>query len=118
MVEVADTPTQRDLGLGGRSTMDENQGMLFIFDSDKNSTPTFWMKGMEFDLDLVWIENGRVVDITESVPSQKKLRVADSELPTYTAPQPVTEVLELNAGFCQRHQVKIGDEVTLEGYRN
>ena len=113
-VELASTPAQRDLGLSGRNTMGENQGMLFIFRPNETLYPAFWMKGMKFDLDFIWVQNGRVVGITPQAPSQEKLNLPDSQLPTYSPPQPITWVVEVNAGFSQRHHIQIGDQVTLK----
>ena len=55
-VLVADTPQERAAGLSGYPGLPEDAGMLFVFPEPRQ--PSFWMKGMEFALDLVWIRDG------------------------------------------------------------
>src|SRR3989304_3825857 len=57
-VDIADTPRELQLGLSGRKSLGKSEGMLFIF-NPPNSRPTFWMEGMIFDLDIVWINDGK-----------------------------------------------------------
>lgn len=109
-VEIADTPTKRSKGLGGRQSLGENEGMLFIFDNtDKHP---FWMKGLKFPLDFVWIKDDKVVDITENVPSPSPGQ-ADSSLPIYSSKSEVDKVLEINGGAANRFNIKAGDTVKL-----
>ena len=62
-VEVADTPLLRQRGLTGRSYLEERKGMLFI--PDERYVGPFWMKGMLFPLDFIWIGSDcRVADVT------------------------------------------------------
>ncbi len=106
VVEIADTPISRTRGLGGHTPLAENQGMLFLFpQADRHQ---FWMKDMKFPLDIVWLQNGRVVDIAPRVPVS-----TTADLPVYTPRLPATSVLELKAGFTERHGVKIGDTASL-----
>ena len=60
-VEIADTPETQQKGLGHRDELAWNQGMLFLFKRPKSAN--IWMKGMRFDIDIVWIRNGRIVDM-------------------------------------------------------
>lgn len=109
-VEVADTNAKRNKGLGGKDSLGENEGMLFIFDrADKYP---FWMKGLKFPLDFVWIKDLKVVDVLENVqppaPGQ-----TDSSLPTFSANTEVDKILELNAGTVKRLNIKAGDTILL-----
>ena len=106
-VEVVDTAISRMRGLSGRENLPENTGMLFVF--DKPGKYTFWMKDMKFAIDIIWIEDGRIVDIWENAqpPSQ-------GEIPIYTPEYTSTYVLEVNAGFAKETGVKIGDGVILD----
>lgn len=103
--EVAATPETRARGLSGRAQLPEGTGMLFIFDAPER--PAFWMQGMNFPLDLIWITGDRVLEITPNVPAP----VAGQELPRYLPANPVNAVLEVPAGFCQRHGIQVGDPV-------
>src|SRR3712207_1680301 len=58
-VEVADEPAETARGLGYRAGLEPGKGMLFVYEAA--SERSFWMKGMRFCLDIVWIEGGRVV---------------------------------------------------------
>src|SRR3989344_8044864 len=91
-VEVADTPEKTTLGLSYRESLPENFGMLFIF--SEPHIPTFWMKEMNFPLDMIWIrEDNTIVDITQNVP-QPSPGMMEFELPHYSPSQPAKMVLE------------------------
>ena len=109
--EIARTPEERGPGLGGRPSMPLDEGMLFIFQSE--GQPSFWMRGMLFPLDFIWISSGRtVVDITGDVPIEPG--VAAGESPLYRPDQAVLYVLEVNAGVVRVAGVQIADAVTFE----
>ncbi len=104
MVDVALTEEQKELGLGYRDHLDANRGMLFVYDHPDRYS--FWMKGMKFPLDMIWIKDNNIVDISKTVP------VATSEvLPIYTPKVPVNKVLEVNAGTADSLNMQIGDVV-------
>lgn len=106
MVEIADSPLARARGLSKHAPLEENQGMLFIFlKSDRHQ---FWMKDMKFPIDIVWVNEGRVVDIAPGVQVS-----VTTDLPVYTPRLPASSALELKAGFVERHGVKIGDAIDL-----
>ncbi len=69
--EVADDPSERSRGLSGRAPLGRDEGMLFLLPDDQ---PTFWMKGMRFGLDIVWIRGRRVVDVTPRIPAPRTTR--------------------------------------------
>jgi uncharacterized membrane protein (UPF0127 family) len=107
--EVADDDAERALGLGGRDRLARNAGMYFVLPDDR---PRFWMKGMRFPLDMIWIKAGRVVDVTADVPNEPR-GTPDSELPSYSPARPANRVLEVEAGWAKRHGVGRGDRVRL-----
>lgn len=108
-VEIADTPELRGKGLGERDTLAEQTGMLFIFPSGQASS--FWMKGMRFPLDFVWIgEDCTVVDLTESVWHSPP-DTPSSELEILDPASPAAYTFEINAGEVARFDIEIGDEV-------
>ena len=109
-VEVADTAEKRKKGLAGRESLAENEGMLFIFEREERYP--FWMKGLKFPLDFVWIKDNEVVDILENIPPPAK-KQKDSDLPIYSAQTAINRVLELNAGTVQKLNIKVGDTVSL-----
>ncbi len=66
-VHVADSDCERGLGLSGFSSLSEDEGMLFVFDHDDRHG--FWMKDMQFSIDIVWItSDGIVTDVITLSP--------------------------------------------------
>ena len=107
-VELALTDDQQALGLGERDSLAKNAGMLFVFKPARTST--FWMKDMRFNLDIVWIFEGKIVDISRNVPAPKS-DTKPENMPTYSPKTEIDNVLEINAG--QADGMKIGDRVEI-----
>ena len=111
-VEVADDATERGSGLSGRSGLAENSGMLFVWEDA--AAHTIWMKGMLFDLDLVWLdEEGKVVSVDEYVPAQGG--VSDGQLTQYHPARAAKYAIELEAGMAAAHGVDSGDTLLFQG---
>lgn len=110
LVQLANTDETRAKGLGGVTDLAVNQGMLFVF-SSKDIVPSFWMKGMKIPLDIIWINDNKVTQIDANVPTPIP-NTADSRLPVYRPMQPIDYVLEVNAGFSARNNIKVGDELS------
>lgn len=108
-VEVRDDEQGRNLGLSGRETLGEDEGMLFVF--DQPAAHEFWMKDMNFPLDFVWINDGRVMDLSEHIPAPDKLT---NEPPMMVRPNsPANWVLEVNSGWVELNQIRVGDRVEM-----
>jgi uncharacterized protein len=107
-VEIADTKEKRTKGLGDRDALAQNDGMLFLF--DQPGLYKFWMKGLKFPLDIIWIRNNTVVDILKYVPAPLP-EESDASLPVYAPVTEVDRVLEVNAGFVDAQRVKVGDKI-------
>ena len=113
--EIADTPALRTKGLGYRDRLAANSGMLFIFPSGQASS--FWMRGMRFPLDFVWIgADCRVADITERVPHPEP-GAPDATLPLINPASPAAYVFEINAGEIERLGIEIGDPARFRNIR-
>jgi uncharacterized membrane protein (UPF0127 family) len=108
-VEVADTDDARTEGLSGREKLDDGKGMLFDFSNTDVKTPGFWMKDMLISIDMIWINNGKVIGVQANAP----LPPQDKDLPVYYPPAEITHVLEVPAGWSARNNVTIGSTVTL-----
>jgi uncharacterized membrane protein (UPF0127 family) len=104
-VDIVDSGREREQGLMFRDGLDEDQGMLFIF--EKEGKYCFWMKNMNFPLDIIWINrDNKIVDIKKNVPcSQDNLEVL---VPNDSA----IYVLEVNAGFADKNKIEIGDRIS------
>jgi len=106
-VELAIDSASQQKGLSGRPSLDSQSGMLFIF--NKPGIYTFWMPDMNFTIDIIWINDNKVVDINANVSNN-----FDPENPSFYEPvAPAQYVLEVNAGFAKTENIKIGDTVSL-----
>jgi len=108
-IEVQTVSSQAAMakGLGGRDSLPPDEGMLFVYSDYRR--PGFWMKDMKFPIDIIWIKDDTIIDITEKVPV-----AATAVLPHYWPKEPVNYVLEVNAGFVSQNNVKIGDRVEIK----
>lgn len=100
--ELALTEQEKYRGLSGRDSLQDGSGMLFLFDDYQPRT--FVMRKMKFAIDIIWLNDGRVVGITNSVQPDD----SNPEKPYYS-PGPVNAVLELPAGWSLQNNLKIGD---------
>ena len=102
-LEIVRTTAAQAQGLGGRSSMPADEGMLFV--QDTPAVACFWMKGMRFPLDIIWLDGAKkVVGIRPNV--------LPSTYPKSFCPdQPAKYVVELNAG--QARKLGIGETQTL-----
>ncbi|MEK7111720.1 MAG: DUF192 domain-containing protein, partial [Patescibacteria group bacterium] len=112
-VEIADSEEERKIGLSGRKKLEEDGGMLFIFESE-NVFPSFWMKDMLIAIDIIWINDGEVVKIDKNVEPEPGKNT--TELTLYYPDKPIDYVLEVVSGFSDKNGVNIGDKFSLEGY--
>jgi len=107
-LELALTPSEQAQGLSDRSNLPENQGMLFIFPQEKELT--FWMKGMYFPLDMIWLnKNNEVVDVSlNQQPCGPNVAC-----PIIMPKVPAKSVIEVNAGVVEKYGIKIGQRLSV-----
>ena len=110
-VDVADSVFTRERGLSGRAALAPDAGMLFVFRLPWKYS--FWMRGMQFPIDIVWIRKGRVVDITENAqpPQPGGSFLSLSRLKPRLA---AGMALEINAGAAREAGIKDGDKVMIK----
>lgn len=108
MVNIEIVSSAEDLarGLSGRRSLQPNQGMLFLFPT--YGIPSFWMKDMLFAIDIIWIRDDKVMDISAHVQPPES---TTSVLPTYHPNTYVNKVLEVQSGFVDRHNIRPGTSV-------
>ena len=107
-LEVAKSADERAKGLSGRDRLDENSGMVFVF--SKDSKPIFWMKDTKIALDIIWINYNKIVGIEKNV--QPEIGKSDSELEKYVSPSTIDYVLEVNAGFSDKNNIRSGQMIS------
>lgn len=104
-VEIADDITSRTRGLSGRALLSKGSGLLFIFNNpDKYA---FWMKDMNFPIDIIWIDSDwKVIDITENISPETFPKL-------FMPSSPAQYVLETNAFFAEEKEIRVGDTAKL-----
>ncbi len=103
-IELADTPAKQTQGLSDRSSLEPNHGMLFTF--PEKAPYTFWMPRMYVDLDIIWLDGDRIVDMVR-LPAPK----GDEAIARYTPRAPGDQVLEILAGQAEGYGLHVGDHV-------
>ena len=107
--EVVVTPEDQERGLGYRDALAWHHGMLFEY--ERPAFLSFWMKGMRFDLDLVWIRDGRIVGISHRVPHVDS---PEGPWPPVRTASMADQVLEVPAGYASAHAWRSGDRVQID----
>lgn len=101
-IEVADTDAERVKGLSGRDALAENSGLLFVF--EREAYYSIWMKEMNFPIDIAWLDKNKKIIHLESNVSP------DTYPKTFVSKYPALYVLEVNAGFFSKNNIKVGDQ--------
>jgi uncharacterized protein len=106
-VEVAYTPAEQERGLMFRKGLAENHGMLFMFEQE--NAYGFWMKNMRFPIDIIWVDRDKkIIDIYQYALPCKE--ICKTMVPKSAA----KFVLEVSAGFAQRHRIRLGDSLEFD----
>lgn len=106
-VEIADTLPKQMQGLSGRDSLCENCGMLFVY--DRPMLQNFWMPGMKFPLDFIFIRDGKIMEFVENVQP-----MSDYGVTRIQSREPADMVLEVNRGLIRAQGINIGDTVDLQ----
>lgn len=101
-VDVVITAEDQEKGLGGRESLAENEGMLFVFNN--SGKHFFWMKDMKFAIDMVWLDEfGRIIYIEKNA--------TPASYPELFGPKKSSKyVLEIPAGFSDIQNIQVGDK--------
>ena len=106
--EVVKTPQEQQMGLGNRFSLPSGQGMLFLYDHP--GVRIFWMKRMNFPIDIIWIRKGRIVFIQENIPPPEP-DTPDTQLERYGQGVLADMVLEVPAGFVRNHGISFNSNL-------
>lgn len=105
-LEIADTPQKQAKGLMYIKRLPEDYGMIFLF--SRAELRSFWMKNVEIPLDIIFIRDKKIITI------YKNVEVDNQEKNTlYKSAFKSDCVIEVNAGFCDKYNVKPGDAILL-----
>lgn len=99
VVDVAATPRQKQSGLQAYRSLPQDRALWFPFVARR--TATFHMGDVKFPIDIVFIDNDKISKIVHNVQPR--------QMGSWSAI--CTDVLELNAGFCLKNQVRVGDKI-------
>lgn len=102
-IEVADDEAEKAQGLMYRDTMAENQGMLFLMGIEEPQA--FWMKNTILSLDLIFVNSDRRIVTIQSKSKPFSLE----QIPSV---KPALYVVEVIAGFTEKHGIKVGDMIS------
>jgi len=109
--EISNTLSSRQKGLGLRDNISNDSGMLFVF--EKPGSLSFWMKGMLFSIDIIWVN-----EKSEIVHIEKNLPLCNLTCPSYN---PLKNdsfnskyVFEINAGLSNFYNFSIGDKLRIK----
>ena len=103
--ELTMTDEERARGLMFRERVDDDQGMLFVFEDE--GFYSFWMKNMKFPIDILWLDKEkRIVHIEHCVPPCRR-----EPCLSYEPDIPSLYVLELKAGSVEKNTLKLYDKI-------
>lgn len=116
LVDVADTPESREVGLMFRKKLPKNYGMLFVFPHEQGLE--FWMKNTWASLDIIYIGvdkkitrvHGRVKASTEKTTDAEVARVGGRGQYVLELPAGTAERLKLKEGQSLRFEVRIPEK--------
>lgn len=107
-LSIARSLFERTKGLMFRDNLDENEGMLFVF--EKPQILKFWMKNTKIPLDLIFLnENFVVIEIIENM--KPGYGIEDQNLPVYSSTKPAKYALELPAGSIKKFKIIVGSKL-------
>lgn len=107
-LEIAEGLAETAQGLMYRYSMSDQQGMLFIMDTEK--TQDFWMKETYISLDLIFVNsNMEIVRIHE-----RAVPLSEQNIPSIKKAKYVVEVI---GGFCEKFEIEEGDKISFERTR-
>jgi len=102
-IEVADDVAERAQGLMYRDTMSENDGMLFLMETEEPQA--FWMKNTIISLDIIYADSDRrIVSISKNCKPYSLEQIPSGK--------PALYVVEVIAGYTTKYGIKAGDLIS------
>ena len=107
-VEIVKTEQERAQGLMNREFLEENSGMLFIFEQEAKHT--FWMKDTKIPLDIIWIDKDKTIVYIK----KNAIPCIEDPCPIYYPSAEALYVLELNAGSTKLYEIAENDKLQFQ----
>jgi hypothetical protein len=108
LLAIASTDEHRIKGLSGLEKLNENEGMLFMF--NEPSRQGFWMNEMNFPIDIIWLDSdSKVVHIEKNLEPCRIFMTC----PVYKPQLDSLYVIEFRSGFTNDHLIKNGTIIDL-----
>ena len=104
-LEIADNDFEIQRGLMDRKSMEENRGMIFMFDN--MSMRSFWMKNTYIPLDIMFVTDQMKIESIQENTVPHSLQSVPSK-------GPAQYVIEVNAGFSKLYEIQEGVTVSFE----
>ena len=101
-IELAANDEKRTQGLMWRRKMEEQQGMLFVM--ERQEIQSFWMLNTYISLDIIFVNEQREIVTIRSNTKPQSLDPVISD-------KPALYVVEVNAGYCRKHGISVGDNI-------
>jgi uncharacterized membrane protein (UPF0127 family) len=102
--QIADIKDLQELGLSFRPDLGQKQAMLFVF--PQSDIYRFWMKDMNFPIDIIWLDANKKVMYTEK-------NLLPSTYPQTFGPNiPSQYVVEVASGTIDRVGIFLGQKIT------
>lgn len=101
LIEIAKTQNSRQKGLQNRAELNDCQGMLFVFEKEKQLS--FWMKDTKIPLSIAFLNNNKeIVDIQQMQSMSREVHYSS---------KPARYALEMNAGWFKKRKISLGDRI-------
>lgn len=101
IVEVASTPQTRETGLMNRFSLQQDHGMLFVFEVPQELA--FWMKNTYIPLSIAFVDvNGRILNIEDMRPQDES---------THWSSGQALYAIEMRQGWFAARGIAAGDAV-------
>lgn len=105
VVEVADDPMERSMGLMYRDSLPDDRGMLFVYPDE--AVRGFWMKNTRIPLSIAFADaDGVIIAIMDMAPDDGRTR--------YRSPGRARYALEVNRGWFGKNGVTVGSMIDLD----
>ena len=107
-LEVAQTPQQQAMGLMFREALPDDRGMFFPFEEARIAR--FWMNNVPVALDMIFLQEGKVVEIATAPPCDTE----PQDCPLYGPDTIVDGVIELREGRAKELNLATGDTIEIK----